>query len=719
MSKKERFPITIMEAVDNLSSMAEMDIEEVEEMQVNEGVRLHGIQWIDPRDRAKTLDTVKGTFRAVHEYLEHIYKKDKQQLKEIEMQKGIQSIMQLADEAAEKMDRCSSLFKRTYEESSVSHLKEYQDLKEFYLNKITKRFEKVLEKEEAWQQEWEQIESNVLDIERVGLKDLETVKRDRQYELFSILDEEGNPFFNRNLLRHIKLVSNFDEVIQELEGDDPLLRIKLVQDKQMHDIALEVKEKIAPVLKKFYKNALKHKEIKIVMLMNKVIMALFLAANHRNLLQNASGKSCIKYFEDFQCYLREFMGSGEYQRLIALSQQQRDPLMTDIISLIHMLCYHFFNRMATPQEMIGFIYQLIEKKGVAKKIKNTSKNSVSFWNKLLDDHEVIRSLLLKYPNGPLFKTLDVFKNREAQEGFDPIGQGNMPCNLYKLKHSSYKTDCLRIPCPTSQEKINQAEVIPEFSGLLRYYSSNKKVLRHLLINLQDRTSWQEHSRCQVLEEMQKKAEFTKSLVVVTLPKNTDFYLQTSDYLKENNAKSFMKQLKDQVESGEACGFYFPPSIVKKEIRSFVTKIVSLIHKTFFSEKNVLSRRNRLDFIEIFYFFLTLKLLDILRPDSFSFTCKDALDIGGSMNGGFYAFIKLLGNQFIWEEKEKDFLLWMFFGPPLLIRERAVDLQRLHRTISALSVLSAELEIDRKGVTSSLENLYDFPSINKFHADETL
>ncbi len=719
MPKKEPFPITIMEAVDNLSSMAEMDIAEVGEMEAEEGARLHGTQWVDPRDRNQTLDTIKGTFRAVHEYLEHIYKKDKQQLKDVEMQKGIQSIMQLADEAAEKMDQCSSLFKRTYEETSVTHLKEYQDLKEFYLKKITKRFEKVLETEEAWQQEWEQIEQNVLDIERVGLKDLETVKRDRQYELFSILDEDGNPFFNRNLLRHIKLVSNFDEVIQDLEGDDPLLRIKLIQDKQAHDIALEMKEKITPTLKSFYQNALKHKEIEIVMVMNKVIMALLLTANHRNLLQNAVGKSCIKYFEDFQYYLREFLSSGEYQRLIAFSQEKNDPLMQDIISLIHELCYLFFNRMATPQEMIGFIYQLIEKKGAPKKAKRSTKNSLSFWNMILDDHEMIRSLLLKYPNGPLFKTLDVFKNREMQEGFDPIGQGNMPCDLYELKHPSYKTHCLRIPCPTRQEKINQATVIPEFAGLLRYYSSHKKVLRHLLINLQDRTSWQEHARCQVLEGLQKNAEFTKSLIVITLPKSTDFYLQTDDYLKGNDVKAFMKQLKDQVESGESCGFYFPPAIAKNEIKSFLTKVIPFIHKTFFSEKNVLSRRNRLDFIEIFYLFLTLKLLDILRPDSFSFTCKDALDIGGSMSGGFYAFIKLLGNNFSWEEKEKDFLLWMFFGPPLLIRERAIDLQRLHRIISALSVLSAELEMDRKGVTTGLENLYDFPTLNKLRADEAL
>jgi len=62
-------------------------------------------------------------------------------------------------------------------------------------------------------------------------------------------------------------------------------------------------------------------------------------------------------------------------------------------------------------------------------------------------------------------------------------------------------------------------VIEEFKGFLRHIEMKKGVEKHLLFNLQDRTSWEEHARCQALEDLEHHAEFNNQLVVVTLPKN--------------------------------------------------------------------------------------------------------------------------------------------------------------------------------------------------------
>ena len=90
------------------------------------------------------------------------------------------------------------------------------------------------------------------------------MKRDREYELFSIRQDDGKPFFNRNLLRHIKLVSDFDAIVNEVEGHDPLLHISRLVDREAQSVAEAIQEKVKEVLEDFYADAMQHKEVLIV-----------------------------------------------------------------------------------------------------------------------------------------------------------------------------------------------------------------------------------------------------------------------------------------------------------------------------------------------------------------------------------------------------------------------------------------------------------------------
>ncbi len=671
--------LTLMEAVDNLSSMAELEV-----------ATPIPAKWLDPTKLEENQKTVKQTFKVLNNYLHHVYSKEKEQLKDIETQKGIQAIMVLAGEAAQKMDKFSSgLFK------GVTELEEYKDLQQFYLTKIMRRFQEVLETEEAWEKEWGQIASSVLDIERRGLKDLETVRRDKEYELFFIKKEDENPFFNRNLLRHIRLVGDFDETIKGSGGDDPFLKAKVLQDKDVHAAAKEIIKLSLVHIDAFYKEAMRHKEITFVMSLNSALMALMLTANPRNLRENTTGKSSLSYFRDFQIFLRGALNSIEYEKYIST---RPDPFAHTLINLSHSLCCFLFLRISSKKEATDFIHKLIQRGG---KIINEKQ---PFWSLLLDEDESIRALLRQYPSGPLLKTLDIFREEEAKDGFDPLIQDNLPHQLFTFTYDSADITVLRIPSPTLQEIINKAEVVGEFKGYLRFLKGE----RHLLFNLQDRTSWQEHARCVALEEVQKQAEFSKSLTTVTLPKNTEFYTQAATYLDLNDAENFILTFKDQLASGEQCGFYFPPSINQKDLLEFTNAALKLVHNHFFAGRPTLARKVRLDFIEVFYLLLELKIIDLFKPDCCSFTCKDAIDVGAGNAAAFFSFLRMCTSEKEWTTEEKNLVLWILYSPALIIRERAVDPQNFNRTISVLAHIDATLSADRKKILSALTDLFGTP-----------
>lgn len=705
--------MTIMDAVDNLSDIAEVDIESTAEG-IERGVKknLQSLKNLKQNEKEETLSTVKGTFKTVHKYLQHVYQKDKKHLQDVEMQRGVKAIMVLAGEAAEKLDKCTSLFKHTYKEGKIEELEEYKDLRKFYLNKIVKRFQEVLASEEAWEEEWG-AEDPTLDIEKLGLKDLETVKRDRDYELFYIRQDDGKPFFNRNLLRHIKLVSDFDEVISAAEGEDPLLRVNILIDKEAQNVADEIRNDAKNELSDFYIDAFQHQDIPIIQKMNKVTMSLLLASHPRNLLQHTAGKTCTRYFHDFQFHLREVLTSPDYIRLISHSLSETDKLSRALVHLVHAFCYALFIRVGRRQDLIDYIHDLIKKGYGGQEIaRGETSDPLTFWNDLLDIHDALASVLKGYPSGPLFKTLDIFRERDEKEGFDPIYQGNQPSYLYTFSSQSFDSKCLRLPCPTFHDHINKAEIIEEFKGYLRYLENRKELNCHLLFNLQDRTSWEEHARCQALEELSRRAEYASQLVLVTLPKRTDFYFQTDAYREVNRATDFIKLIKEQIASNEECGFFFSKKIPRKELDGFIGKILPLIHKRVFDSKKELSRRERLDFIEVFYELLMLKILDLVKPDYFSFTCKDAVDIGPTTGAGFYTIIKMMSADVNYTKEEQDDFLWMLYGPALVTRERLVDYERLSRVMSAMSALNEGFQKDRKGFLKDLEALFDYPLLQK-------
>jgi hypothetical protein len=711
--RKNNAELSVMEAVDNLSHMAEIDVSipkgqekplELTEEQLTE--RMHALSWLDPEYFAYNRERIKETIRTILKYMKDLYEKDIGQLRDEETQRGIQALMLLAGEAAQKVDRYTEIFKGEKEGESVTELKEFKELQHFYLTKVVQRFQKIMEREEKWQEEWGAgVEEDRIGVQKGGLRDLESVRRDKEYELFLIRKEDGHPFFNRALLHHMQLIGQFDFMFRDPTRENPFLRILMIQDRDAHTSAREILHLASPYIDEYYKEAQKFKQMGFVTAINKALMALMLAGNTRNLLQTAIGKCSLNYYTDFHDYLRNALQSQEYLRFITHPPDLSEHFLHTLINLSHVLCASFFLRVISRKDMIAFIRMLIERGGRGNIAQNQTHSPLSLWNTLIDQDDNIRYLLKQYPSGPLIMTLRLFSQDKQLSGFDPLAQLNFPGQMFTIVSDEMHISCIRLPSPMSQHFINKAGVVEEFYGFLRSLGSQKRNQRHLLINLQDRTSWHEHARCFAIEEIQKKTEFMNTLMTVTLPKNADFYMQSGSYLEVNDAQEFKRQLKEQIVSAEQCGFYFPPEIDQKMILKFTNDALEVVHAVFFGGKENLVHKNRLDFIEIFYLLFILKLIETFKPDTISFTCKDAIDTGAAASAELFAFLRMMNDVSHWTKEEKDFLLWLVYSPALALRERAIDVQRLNRMTSALSIVNAELEAHYHETVAACGKLY--------------
>lgn len=712
MKQKVKEVIDVQDAMDNLAAIASIDLQNPPPLGIVKKHRIvtteeefgpDTVEWVSGEGPQSILDILDLTYRGIHQHLLKLYENPEMNWENDKTRKGVAAMMDLVGESAKKMDAFFALRMGKDIDMPVAERDEFKALQKFYSRQFVTKFSGGIEGEEAWENE-----SKDLDLPETGLKDFEVVKQDKEYELFYIRNENGEPYFNTELMRNIKLSCDFDLESEEFE-EDPLLKVRSMQDRDLHATAGQILGECHPAISDFYKVARKLEDDELAKSLGMAIVALFLAANPRNLLQNTMGKSCLQYFDDFHRFLRRAMRTSEYQKLIAYPPDAADKNAHLLLYLVHSLCRSFFERVGGVKlESIGLIHRTMRRGEEIKQKKGAHiSKGETVWNQFLIDDEKFRTLLAKFPNGPLFKILDLIREEQEEDliiPFDPIGQENLPSRLYEIQRKGKKIDVLRIPSPTRQALINKVEIIDEFRGFLRSLSQDKPVKKHLIVNLSDRTSWKEFTRSRALETLQLNAEFNQQLVVLTLPKDTDFYYQNNEYLNLNKADEFLKAFAAQLEAPEECGYFFPAPLKKTELTRFAEMALPAIHELFFHNKNSLTRRNREDFIEIFYQFLILKCIDMVEPSSISFTCKDAIDTGAASTGAFFGFIQLLSSNFTAKE-EQDFLRWLLYTPALFIRERAIDPERLNRTISALERIDGELAERGKDILKTFGEFY--------------
>lgn len=697
----------LREALANLSSL--VDVELPFEISLSEGEdpssestleALSGdFSFLKSRIRENpSIDTIKENFKTILEYLRRLHKKQGGNLDKTLLD-GIQNIMMVVGDTAEKMDKYTDLFRKAHG-GSITSLKEYKDLQDFYSRTIAKTSsDSILDLDFSDFSDLPALTNlnggneALMEEELKALADVEIVKNDTDYELFLIKRENGSRFFRNDLLRHMQSVSGLADYSGEFAGDDPFVQIRNWEDKRLQQCAAQLLKAIQEPLHIYYRSALKIKDMDLVLIMNKALMSLMMAGNPKNLLRQFSVKSCSQYFFDFQAFFNEALRSLDYQKMVDKPPKKSQTFLNALSEVILGLCYALFSHVFPSSEAVKGIERLIER-GNSVEHPVPKKNELKTLSDYVEfDFDAIDHLLKQFPNGPLFKALDLFIDGNM-DGFNPLMMDNLPHQLYSLDLEGLYTTNLRIPSPTAQTIIHQAMITEEFKGFLRAYYSSPIRKHHLLINLQDRTSWKEHARCEAIEQLQYNAEFHNSLTVVTLSKDTDFYFQLGSYQNLNQAKLFIEQFKDHLSSTQS-GFYFPKKIESELFPAFIEKMLKAIHKVFFYENNVLTRRQRLDFIELSYIFIQCKLIDLTGAYSLSFTCKDGIDTGAITASQFFVFLKFInGKEF--NEAEIAHLRLMLFMPAVMIRERLVNSERFNRMLHLVRLLEHEIQQTSQG-----------------------
>lgn len=723
--------LSIVDAVETLSSIADLEFDrdigitqKHERILGNEKIAYKTVHWLHEEDASSTVNLVRETFRVILHYLRQFYTKEYGAVTDQKTAEGIKTIMVLVGEAAKKLDKYIQLF---HQKQSVTELKEYKQLQDFYRSKVARKIEEGVS--DKWtlglslgkgkapkeitfkgiqKQKLEQSKS-LMNTQHVFV-DLETVKKDSAYELFFIRKENGSRFFSPRLLRNIKLVCDFGSYFGEKKEFDLLDQIKQSRDRAIQTSAVEIVKFLGDRLDNYFRETRKYKEHELVQVMNKAIFALMLSSHSQNLSHRHPPKNCSEYFADFQEFLREALQSNIYQRWMVQPPKKENQLAFDLIDLIQSLCRAVFTHLKGFVDMNVMVSQFISESMSfipAEQIAEmNSMDKISF--RLSEEYGAMTKLMKRHSNGPLLKVLEIFEEDSFQI-FDPLLQQNIPHPLFDLYDQDKRYLFLRMSSPVCQEFISSANISEEFLGFLRSYSKLAIPRKHLLINLQDRTSWREHARSVALEELQFQKEFENTIEVVTLAIDTDFYHQLTPYHQINHAHLFKEQFKELIldENG---GYFFPSTISQKKLSQFIDGAFDAVHRFFFSSKNVLSRENRLDFIEIFYILLQLKLMEWSNSDSVSLTCKDGIDTGQTYHAGLFAFFKLMGNQ-KWDQNDWNFLNYLLYGPALLIRERIMLPDRFNRLLSALKVLeNAREEHGEKKfaerLRKDLEGLFD-------------
>lgn len=695
--RQEHSSLTVMEAIETLSSIANFDIETVsEQTEIVVPEQKRRVKWLDTSHGNRH---IKEIFGVILNYLKDFYKNEYSYLTAPQTLEGIKAIMVLVGDAAKKIDSYAAHFKNR---NSVTHLKEYKQLNDFYLKRIAHQMdEKIIGKwilalsQQTLNRQKELLEQKELSVRTASLEEaphhlfvnLEAVKKDSEYELFFIRKEDGSLFFSPRILRNIKLICDFSGAET---ANDPIVDMPLWTDFQMHTAAKVILHSIHELTEQFYHEAFKFRHRELVASLHKCLLALYLSANPRILkselpLPGENQKNCRNYFVDFLSFLHEALHSSDYHKMIAYPENEKGKELNHLLcELLHTICrtlylslHRFHDFDATLQGLIasaeeGRSPENIEHFSGKKTICHVIENQFAALAKLFKHHS----------KGPLSKTLTAIQDGFSHS-FDPMTQLNLPSQLYAIAMRGHKIVNLHLPSPTTQEYIHRVNVLDEFKGFLRSCMTDYPHHKHLIINLQDRTSWREHFRSSALEDLRIN-DFDKSIVVATLAKDTEFYHQLPPYHQENHAEIFFKHLITHL-GDENSGYYFPSTIKSMILKDFAEGAMSAIHRIFFSNKNILIKDHRLNFIEIFDLFLTLKLIDTVNPNSFSLTCKDGVDISSTSNALMFIFLKLLGKEQVDKEAWNQFNR-ILYSPAILIRERVVLKERFERMLEALKVI---------------------------------
>ena len=308
---------------------------------------------------------------------------------------------------------------------------------------------------------------------------------------------------------------------------------------------------------------------------------------------------------------------------------------------------------------------------------------------MTNDYGAFFQSLHFHQNGSITRSLE---HMNRGEGFDPLWQDNLPNYYYSLNFGERRIKFLHLPSPIVQKKIDRAEVIEEFKNFLFWNAKEGDSKCHLLVNLNNRHMWTGHARAHALENVQKSSLFKDSVIVISLPFEHAFSLQTQ-YDKEMEAKAFIKTVVDAIENNSE-GYYFSNKVHEILTYETLNSMAHSLHELFFKGKKDLTQLDRVNFISLFNMMIVLKVIEESSTASVSFTSKDGIDSGSVMHAMFYLFMHLINREAL-SEMAQEHLNVMLYGPAMLVRERTVlpfAFERLIEVVKSVERVRGEVGV---------------------------
>lgn len=715
--KKHGATLTLVEAVETLSNIADLQFDHEAEIArrhdralEDKPLTAHTVHWLRHQGTGLTVHLVREIFRVILKHLQSFYKNKHVENASYSVS-NIKTIMVLVGEAAQKLDKYTMLFYKN-QPQSIKDLKEYKQLQDFYANRIAKQID--TETIGKWILALAHKKSDEAPVKLRGLGsrqmkhvfiDLESVKKDSEYELFFLKKEDGTRFFSPRLIRNIKLITDFGSTLKEEEETETFFGVEEWYNKVSCACARNMIQSTKGYIERFYRIAGQAKDQDLVIFLHKALIALMMAANPYHLLRRAEEmKSCRHYFHDFQLFFRRCLRSTEYQKLMAYPPENTHKLACCLMDLLQVLGMAFYTQLTGIEEVINKVNTLIDQ--ATEKLSSSHKDATKMGRlsfKLAGEYEAMTRLFKGHASGPLNRVLNVLQEGDCHQ-FDPILQGNLPSVLYALYVQEKRCLFARWPSPTYQTFIHKAAVNEEFKAFLNACGHGKGISNVLLFNFQDRVTWKELFRCNVIEDLPEHQAFAKHVNVVTLAKDTEFYYQQAPYLQDSRADVFISHFKQQFDDANG-GFLIPDPLRKELFSSFIPEALSLVHRVFFAEKEELSREARQDFIEIFYLLLQLKIIECLKPDVVGFSCKDGLDVTCAASAELFCFLKLLSQERL-SENDQEYLDLMLYGPCLMVRERVMIPERFQRMLNVVKVIEqVRGQYGQAGFASLIQELF--------------
>jgi len=281
-------------------------------------------------------------------------------------------------------------------------------------------------------------------------------------------------------------------------------------------------------------------------------------------------------------------------------------------------------------------------------------------------------------NNPIDSYLTLLKSLQANKQFSGLSKhernedqylsGNLPFFLFELPNAA-STKVIRMGYPLdSTNRFFLPWITPKPYAELNNYLKQQ---RHLYVNLMKRKG-SEGTCSKALEKLEKTYP---KLRVVTLDKNSDFYHQKD--LQDSIEASHFKRLYLEKLTAKDGNYYWSHTLDKESWHVELFYILENTHQRYFNSQAILSKEERLNFIELSYLEILEHLVEILQPQSLNITCKQCMDRGPSLY-----VLWMIKHQVISEAEAKALLL----APPLLIHNRPSYAGKINRFTSAAKKL---------------------------------